>query len=142
MRIASIISRLAVGALTLASGAVIALSSATPAAAAETFNGSCESGEVCLFYSTNYTGAIADMYDNVADYSGWHFYASTSLLDENTWSGKSRSIWTFACVSELANYGGKMFWRSDDVVSHWAPDFGVWRDKASSHRFLTYCAYN
>jgi hypothetical protein len=135
----SLARRLAAGVLVTAAAGALALGGASPAAA-ETLNGSCESGELCLYYSTNYTGAIADMYDAVPDYTGWHFYASSSWLNDNTWSGKSRTVFAVACVSENANYGGKMFFRAMDQQG--STDFGAYRDKASSHRFLAGCSYN
>jgi hypothetical protein len=137
----STLARSLVGAtLALACSTVSAVAVAPPAAA-ETLNGSCESGEVCLYWSFYYSGPIADMYDNVADYGPWHFAASSHWLNDNTWSGKSRSVWQWACVSEHSNYGGKMFWKGA-VDQGDNPDFGAWRNKASSHRFLLICSYN
>ena len=51
-------------------------------------NGVCESGELCLYYLTNYTPPIFDLYVSDSNFAGEYFPGTTTRADSNT-----RSYW-------------------------------------------------
>lgn len=55
-----------------------------PAASAAGKNGVCETGELCLFYNSNYGGRIFDLYYSDGDFRGDVFPGSTTSANNNT----------------------------------------------------------
>jgi len=122
-------------------GAILAggLSAVAPAApASANFNGTCGSGEVCLFYLENFSGPMADFYDAVADYSGWHFWNSSFWLNDNSMSVKNRANWSCAYIYRDSNYRGlasQLKSASDEASLY------PYNNTASSHNFSSGCLF-
>jgi hypothetical protein len=102
-RLSAVLARVVMtGVLAGAAGAAAVVSS-SPASAA-TFDGSCGSGEVCVYYFQDLTGAMADFYDDIADYSGWHFWNSSLWLNDNVMSARNKAGWHTVLLYRDANY--------------------------------------
>jgi len=76
----------------LAVGLVVGLGSP---ASADTQNGNCESQEICLYYSANFSGYLKDFYESlIEDYSYYTFEGTSVHLNDNVVSIKNQQWWT------------------------------------------------
>jgi hypothetical protein len=79
---------------------------AAPASAAGK-DGSCQSGELCLYYFQNRTSHVFDLYDSDANFSGDTFPGATSIsADNETRSYYNRDVYYWR-VYDGANYSGE-----------------------------------
>lgn len=84
---------------------------ATPqsATAATARNGVCETGEVCLYYHSDYTGSMVDLAGDVRDYAGITFVSSGDgrgqAVKNNTASVRNKAG-SPVTIFYNANYGG------------------------------------
>jgi hypothetical protein len=116
---------------TVALGAALAVGPASPAAA-DNFDGTCNAGELCLFWGYNYMAPSADFYNAVSNYHGWNFWNSQVWLNDNTASAFCHTV-AFSCtVWENSGYWGvkRRMARGEKV-----PDLGALVDNISSHKF-------
>jgi len=128
------VRRIAAAAVSMVAGGALLLNG-SPAQAAN-FDGNCQSGEICLFWGTGYTGSMADYYDDVADYNGLHFWASASWLDNNSMSAKSRTSFYCTWLYQFPKSYGP-----GNTGVHFTPgqnrsDLGWMNNQGSSHDFL------
>jgi hypothetical protein len=85
----------------LVAGALIA---GAPADAAGK-NGSCESGEFCLYYLQNQGGYVFDLYVSDTDFSNDVFPGTSISANDNTESYRNRDSYYWHVFTN-ANYGG------------------------------------
>ncbi|MEN3609170.1 peptidase inhibitor family I36 protein [Plantactinospora sp. ZYX-F-223] len=97
----AIIRSAAIAMLGVASGLV----TATPAFAAS-HNGVCESGEICVYNNSGYTGAHDDDYDDDSNYQGQTYYNSTVGLNDTVTSARNNAAFQDVHLHSAANYVG------------------------------------
>ena len=83
--------RLRLIAAVIALGAAGSVWGASAAQAAP--NGTCESHEVCLYWSTNFQGPIWDHAGDVTNYAGYNFPGYNIPVNNNTVSVRNRGNW-------------------------------------------------
>jgi hypothetical protein len=123
--IASVVAALAIG-----------VAFAAPAQAAN-FDGNCQGGEVCLYDSINFNPAMADFYNNVSNYGGWHYWNSSVWLDNSVSSVKNQASWSDVILYTNANYSGDGYPLLQGNVN---ASLGPWGDIFSSHKFF-FCGF-
>jgi hypothetical protein len=83
----------------------VGVATAGPASAATHKNGVCESGELCLYYLTDYRGPVFDLYVSDNDFSNDYFPGTSTRANDNTESVWNRDTYTWY-VYVHANRGG------------------------------------
>jgi Peptidase inhibitor family I36 len=114
-------------------GALALLGMALPATAGD-YNGSCESGEVCLYWGYNYYGGVADFSGKVTNYKGYLFKGPAPgaghPLNDNAASlrNRGRYMTVHACVDS---------WGRGDCIRAYPGeaygDLGPYANRLSSH---------
>lgn len=129
------ISRKAVRAgLAVAAAATFAVAGLAAPAQANDFDGTCNDEEICLYYYGNFTGARADFYYDVSNYSGRHFWNSSSWLDNNAASAKNTDEWWNLNVWDFSGYGGPTIEIEDETGKSCA-QLGSLCNHISSHEW-------
>ena len=105
-------------------------------ASASSFNGLCETGEVCLFWGSNYYGSLADFSNNILNYKSFYFKSSGSgqgqTLNDNSESAKNHGR------VEGVQLFVDSYYRGDWIAmapGDQFPDFGPYDNKFSSHKW-------
>ncbi|WP_192580224.1 peptidase inhibitor family I36 protein [Micromonospora sp. ALFpr18c] len=130
MKVRKVIIRSAVLAML---GTATSLVAATPALATS-HNGSCETGEVCLYNNSSYSGDHDDNYDNDANYQGNTYYNSSTSLNDTVSSAENNAAWQDVHLHSAANYVGAEL--QIDTQSGWSKLSDYQFDNiASSHDF-------
>jgi hypothetical protein len=93
--------------LALAAGGTIAT---TGAAYASEGDGTCSSGEVCMYWGPNYTGAMITFYYNKYSHRWWYFPNNGTGGGQAIWHNVA-SVWNSATKSPVSicryeNYAG------------------------------------
>lgn len=122
--------RIAAGAAAFALVGAGLVLTASPAQAA--FDGNCGSGEVCLFYNTGFTGGTADFSGDISNYSGYVFWNTGHLLNDNSASAKNRGSFQDVHLHEHADYKGANLELNPGVNMS---DLGAMKNQTSSHRW-------
>jgi hypothetical protein len=118
--------------LSIAASGALALAAPVPAMA-DSFNGVCESREVCVWDNVGFTGSRADFFNNVSNYGGWHFWNSPYWLANNVESAKNLAIYSCVDFLDAANYSGAdvQYLASDSESGN----FDSGNNRAESHQF-------
>lgn len=85
--------KLRIAAVSLALAVTGVVAGVSNAEAATQRNGVCELHEVCLYWSTNYQGPLADYSGDVENYTGHNFPGYNIPLNDNTLSVRNRGNW-------------------------------------------------
>jgi len=117
---------------------------AAPGAKAAT--GTCDSGDFCMWYYTNYQGGLYEWYKNDSTLANDHFEnANTaSIVNNNTWSAKNRGTGgTPGAYDDVRVYDGTGYGGASRCIPYRGsvPDLGIgaWRDRISSFKWVTSC---
>jgi Peptidase inhibitor family I36 len=129
-----VVRRIRAGLLVAALGAV-ALLGIGGVAEARSYDGLCESGEVCLYWGGNYTGGVADFENTIYNYKSFYFKGhgsgAGSPLNDNSQSVRSRARGLDAVLCVDSYFRGKCFeLKPGDAYLDLGPDFN---NKLSSH---------
>lgn len=121
--------------LVAAAIAAVAVAGIGGPAQARSYDGFCESGEVCLYWGGNYYGGVADFVNDIYNYKSFRFKGSGAgvgqSLNDNSASvrSKARLFEVILCVDSY--FRGKCFEMSPgDAYPDLGPDF---TNELSSH---------
>ena len=119
-------------------GALAVLGMALPASASD-YNGSCETGEVCLYWGYNFGGGVGDFSGNVNNYKSFTFKGSGGGVGKNmndnvaSLRNRGRYMTISACVDS---------WRRGDCIRAYPGeaygDLGPYANRLSSHGWILY----
>ncbi len=112
-------------AFALATGLIVA---GAPAASAAGKDGVCQSGELCLYYNSNYGGRIFDLYVNDSNFSGDVFPGTTTSANNNTASYFNADTYTWY-VYTGANRSGS---RGNLPPGHYGNFSSIYKNTVSS----------
>jgi hypothetical protein len=125
----------------LAAGVVAAGVGLAAPAHATSFNGVCETGEVCLWVDSNYGGPVFDDYNSLGYYPGNYFVNSSIGLNDNASSSANYDASNY-CRMYVNAYGGganvlmqKYGVYVNSSNAWYYSSFGWFNDQASSHYF-------
>ena len=117
--------------------ATVAVASLGGPAQATSYNGKCESGEVCLYWGGAYYGGVADFYNDIWNYKSFVFKGPSPgaghPLNDNSRSAKNKARWSKAVLCVDSNFGGKCM-EMDPGDAY--PDLGPFNNELSSHFFF------
>ncbi|MCX4983085.1 peptidase inhibitor family I36 protein [Streptomyces sp. NBC_00572] len=120
----------------IAAIAFTAITGFAGSATAGSYNGVCESsngGEVCLYDTNNYTGAVYDTLYSKPQYTGTYYGTNTPIDDTvtSTWNrDPDTRVWFFADPNYTGTDGGQ----EPGYKLNWE---GGWSNKWSSHCFAS-----
>jgi hypothetical protein len=119
-------------------GALAVLGMALPPSAGD-YNGSCETGEVCLYWGYNFGGGVGDFSGNVNNYKSFTFKGSGGGVGKNmndnvaSLRNRGRYMTILACVDS---------WRRGDCIRAYPgeayADLGPYANRLSSHGWILY----
>ncbi|MFB9485234.1 peptidase inhibitor family I36 protein [Streptomyces filamentosus] len=104
-------------------------------AAAGSYNGVCESsngGEVCLYNTTNFTGAVYDTLYSKSEYTGT-YYGTNTPIDNTVSSTWNRDPDTLVTFYGMPNYTGGAIGQAGGYKHSW--EFMGFNNVFSSHCF-------
>ncbi len=108
---------------------------------ATSFNGVCETGEVCLWVDSSFNGPVFDDYNSLAFYPGHYFVNSNIGLNDNASSSAKYDASNY-CRMYVDAYGGGanvLMQKYGVIISGsngwYYGTFGWFNDQASSHYF-------
>jgi hypothetical protein len=114
--------------------AALAVASLGGPAQATSYNGKCESGEVCLYWGGNYYGGVADFYNDIYNYKPFVFKGPSPgaghPLNDNSMSARNKARFSNAILCVDAYFAGKCM-EMDPGDAY--PDLGSYNNELSSH---------
>jgi hypothetical protein len=117
-------------------GALAVIGVGVPAYAGN-YNGSCESGEVCLYWGYNFSGGVAEFTGNIQNYNDYTFKGSGGGVGQNlndnaaSLKNRGRYMTITACTDS---------WRRGDCILAYPGeeygDLGPYANRLSSHGWI------
>lgn len=117
--------------LSVALGGTLVATTA-PLAEATTRNGTCETGEACVWEDDGKEGGIFDAFYYASDYSDWNYIGRDRSLDNSVSSVQNRDTGKALWMYQHARGGGI---RNSTAIGAYDSDLGNdgFEDRASSH---------
>ncbi|WP_158603006.1 peptidase inhibitor family I36 protein [Jiangella rhizosphaerae] len=120
-------------------GAAVAALSAAPAAQAWEGDGRCETGEVCLYWGGNYTGAFRDYSGSVWDFAG-HRYPNNGTGAGQSVKNNAASVINRDGAAAIIYYNEGYTGPYDYVAPYTRRNlYYTWNDNASMVDLCVYC---
>ncbi|MFE5946811.1 peptidase inhibitor family I36 protein [Streptomyces sp. NPDC056480] len=129
----------AVAALSIIAGAAGVSNAATP------LNGTCQTGEFCLYKGTNYSGGIADFDDDLSAYmpAGAPYFVNTGdSVNDDAGSSRNKSVFHPVRAYVYTNYSGASVYHQTSAaicgggLCNQYSSLGTFNNHFSSHLYL------